>query len=72
VAESDKDVDIGGPQLAAAAIKANIVDEYHQIIVPILVGDGNYWLPKGAKHQLELVDLHKFQNGMVHIQYKKA
>src|SRR5215207_3704796 len=32
VAESDKDFDIGGPHLASEAIKAGIVDEYHQII----------------------------------------
>jgi dihydrofolate reductase len=72
VAESDKDVDIGGPHLAAAAIKAGIIDEYHQIIVPIMIGDGNPWLPKDATNKLELVDVHKFENGFVHLQYRKA
>ncbi len=52
VAESDKDFDIGGPHLAAEAIKAGIVDEYHQIIVPQLIGSGNYWLPKDVKASL--------------------
>jgi dihydrofolate reductase len=72
VAESDKDFDIGGPHLAAEAIKAGIVDEYHQIIVPIMIGSGNHWLPKGAKNKLELVDVRKFENGFVHLQYRKA
>lgn len=72
VASSDKDFGIGGPTLAADAIKANIVDEYHQYIVPIMIGDGNYWLPKGAKNNLELVDVHKFDNGTVHLQYSKV
>ncbi len=71
VAESDKDFDIGGPQLAGAAIKANIVDEYHQIIAPHIVGGGNYWLPKGVKLELELVSTRKLENGFVHLEYKK-
>ena len=71
VAESDKDFDIGGPHLAAVAIKAGIVDEYHQIIVPQLIGSGNYWLPKDVRSQLKLVDLRKFENGFVHLQYSK-
>lgn len=70
VAESDKDFDIGGPHLADAAIKAGIVDEYHQIIVPRLIGSGNHWLPRDAKTQLELIDLRKFDNGFVHLEYK--
>jgi dihydrofolate reductase len=71
VAESDRDYDIGGPHLAAAAIKAGIVDEYHQIIVPIMIGSGNYWLPKDVKSKLELQDARKFENGFVHLQYGK-
>jgi dihydrofolate reductase len=71
VAASEKDFDIGGPHLAAEAIKAGIVDAYHQIIVPQLIGRGNYWLPKDVKSQLQLVDLRKFKNGFVHLQYHK-
>ncbi len=71
VADSDKDFDIGGPHLAAEAIKAGIVDEYHQIIVPIIIGSGNHWLPKDIKSKLELVDLRKFENGSVHLHYRK-
>jgi dihydrofolate reductase len=72
VAESDKDFDIGGPHLAAEAIKAGIVDEYHQIIAPIIIGSGNHWLPKGVKSKLKLKDARKFENGFVHLQYNKA
>jgi dihydrofolate reductase len=71
VAESEKDFGIGGPHLAAEAIKANIVDEYHQFIVPIIIGSGNFWLPKDVKIKLELVDSRKFENGTVHLQYRK-
>lgn len=72
VAESDKDVDIGGPHLSAHAIGANIIDEYHQIIAPLILGEGNFWLPRGNRNQLELVDMRKFENGFVHLHYRKA
>jgi dihydrofolate reductase len=72
VAVSEKDFDIGGPHLAAEAIKAGIVDEYHQIIVPIMIGSGNYWLPKDIEFKLELMDVRKFENGYVHLQYCKV
>lgn len=72
VVDSDKDFGIGGPHLAAEAIKAGIVDEYHQFIVPIMIGNGNYWLPKDVKSKLKLVDVRKFENGTVHLQYGKG
>ena len=72
VTESDNDLSIGGPHVAAEAIQAGIVDEYHQFIVPLLLGSGNYWLPKDVKSQLELVDVRKFANGLVHLQYRKV
>lgn len=71
VAESDKDWDIGGPHLAGEAIGAGIVDEIHQIIVPIMIGSGNYWLPKDVRVELELENVHQFENGFVHLQYRK-
>jgi dihydrofolate reductase len=72
VAGSDKDFDIGGPHLAAEAIKAGIVDEYHQIIAPIMIGSGNYWLPKDVKIKLKLTDVRKFaalteRTGQLHL-----
>ncbi len=72
VAESNKDFDISGPHLAAEAIKAGIVDEYHQILVPVIIGSGNYWLPKDVQVNLELVDVRKFENGFVHLKYRKV
>jgi len=57
--------------LAAAAIKAGIVDDYHQIIAPVLIGGGNHWLPHDVKSELQLVDTRKFENGFVHLQYRK-
>lgn len=72
VAKSDKDYGIGGPNLAGQAIKAGIVDEIHQIIAPIMIGGGNFWLPKDVNLKLKLVDMRKFENGFVHLQYNKV
>ncbi|HET7320479.1 MAG TPA: dihydrofolate reductase family protein [Candidatus Saccharimonadales bacterium] len=71
VAESDKDVDIGGPNLASQAIKAGIVDEYHQIIVPVLLGGGNHWLRTDATTTLELSGMREFENGFAYLKYSK-
>lgn len=70
--QSDKDLNIGGPNLAAQAIKAGLVDEYHQFIVPLILGKGNPWLPQDVHQKLELVDVRRFANGVVHLQYKPA
>ncbi len=62
--QSDKSLAIGGPHLAAEAMKAGLVDEFHQFIAPIIVGNGNYWLPKDAHIELELADIRKFESGV--------
>jgi dihydrofolate reductase len=72
IAESDKDFGIGGPNLAGQAIKAGIVDEYHQFVAPIIIGGGNFWLPKDVKTKLELVDSRRFENGTVYLHYRKV
>ena len=65
VAASDKDFDIGGPHLAAAAIKAGIVDEYHQFIVPWLIGSGIHWLPKDVNSPLSWWSCENLKMGCV-------
>lgn len=71
IRESDRDFGIGGPHLAAAAIKAGLVDEYHQYIAPIMVGGGTPWLPPGAHNQLRLTEMRKFDNGFAYLKYGK-
>ena len=68
-ASADRDLSIGGPHLAAAAIRAGLVDDYHLFLNPIIVGGGNQALPDDALVHLELVDEHRFVNGVVHLHY---
>src|ERR1700742_329740 len=48
------EVSVGGPTLAAAAIAAGLVDEYHLIVVPVLVGGGTPAFPPGVRVSLTL------------------
>jgi dihydrofolate reductase len=69
-AEAARDISVGGPHLAAEAIKAGLVDEYHLFVTPIVVGGGNHALPDGARVPLELVGERRFHNGTVHLHYR--
>jgi dihydrofolate reductase len=69
-AQADRDLGIGGPELAAQAIKAGLVDEYHFFLSPILVGGGKRALPDDVRVELELLDEHRFGNGVVHLHYR--
>jgi dihydrofolate reductase len=40
-ASAERDLSVGGPDLAAQAIKAGLVDELHLFVTPIIVGGGN-------------------------------
>jgi dihydrofolate reductase len=68
-AAATRDIAVGGPHLAAQAIKAGLVDEVHQFVTPIAVGGGNRFLPDGLRVKLELLDERSFGNGVVHLHY---
>jgi dihydrofolate reductase len=67
---AERDLTIGGPDLAAQALRAGLVDEYHLIVAPIVVGGGNASLPGDLRVPLELLDERRFGNGMVHLHYR--
>ncbi|MCG8916524.1 dihydrofolate reductase family protein [Actinokineospora sp. PR83] len=68
-AETDHDLTVDGPDLAAQAIRAGLVDEYHQIICPVLVGGGKRFFPDGVHVDLDLVDERRFAGGVVVLRY---
>jgi dihydrofolate reductase len=69
-ATAERDITIGGPGLAAEAIRAGLVDEFHQLLSPIVVGGGNPALPDDLHWELELLDECRFDNGVVHLGYR--
>jgi dihydrofolate reductase len=64
------DISMGGPHLAAQAIEAGLVDEYHLFVTPIVVGGGNASLPDNVLVKLELLDERRFDSGVVHLHYR--
>jgi dihydrofolate reductase len=71
-ASAERDLTVGGPDLAGQAIKAGLVDEIHLFLTPVVVGGGNQALPDGVHVQLELLDERCFGNGVVHVHYRTA
>ncbi len=69
-ASAGHDLSVGGPDLAAQAIKDGLVDEYHVFVVPYVVGGGTRFLPDNARLELELLDERRFRNGVVHLHYR--
>lgn len=61
---------MSGPELAAAAFAARIIDEVHLFLVPASVGSGKPALPNGRRLRLELLDQRHFGNGTVHLHYR--
>jgi dihydrofolate reductase len=64
------DLLVGGPHLAAQAFKAGLVDECRMIVWPVVLGGRNPALPTDLRLELELLDEHRFGNGVVHLHYR--
>jgi len=69
-ARAGRDISVGGPDLAAQAIKAGLVDELQLFLTPVVVGGGNQSLPTGIRLNLDLLDERRFGNGVVYLRYR--
>ncbi len=65
-----RDLTVGGPNLAAQALTAGLVDECHLFVTPIVVGGGTPFLPHNVRLTLELLDERRFGNGVAHLHYR--
>lgn len=68
--EADRDILIGGPNLAAHAFRAGLIDECHLFLAPVIVGGGKQCLPDNVRLELELLEEHRFGNGTVYLRYQ--
>ncbi len=64
------DISVSGPNLAAQAIRAGLVDEYHLLVVPFMLGRGKRVLPGDVGLKLELLDERRVGNGWVYLRYR--
>ncbi|MGF2948178.1 dihydrofolate reductase family protein [Microbacterium alcoholitolerans] len=69
-AESDRDITVDGPNLAAQAIAADLVDEYHLLITTSVVGGGKRFFPDGIRLDLDLVQERAFDSGLIYAHYR--
>jgi dihydrofolate reductase len=69
-ASAGRDITIAGPELAAQAIKAGLVDEYQLFLTPVVVGGGKQSLPDDLRLNLELRDVRRFGSGVVYLRYR--
>jgi len=68
-AASRGDLTIGGPTLAAEALRLDLVDVVEVLWCPILLGGGIPVLSAGVRRDLRLRSEQRFNNGVVHATY---
>jgi len=71
-ASTDADLSVGGPTIAAHAIRAGLVDRIHLFLFPVVVGSGLRALPADGRLSLDLLDERRFGNGVVYVSYGPA
>ena len=69
-ADASRELMVGGPNLAAHAFRAGLVDECHLFIYPVIVGGGKPSLPSGLRAKLELLDQRRFDSGVVYVRHR--
>jgi dihydrofolate reductase len=70
---TDKDVEIGGATLAAAAIEVGLVDELRIFRVPIVVGGGTSYLPPATEAiPLDLIETRTFGSRVIYERYRRV
>jgi dihydrofolate reductase len=69
-ASDSADLLVGGPHLAAQALASGLVDEVRLFVWPIVLGGTNPALSTDVRVDLELVDEHRFANGVVDLRYR--
>jgi len=66
----EHDILIGGPELAAHAFRAGLIDECHLFLTPIIVGGGKQSLPDNVRLELELLEERRFGSSVVFLRYR--
>jgi dihydrofolate reductase len=68
--ESEHDIDIGGADLAGLALEADLVDECHLFLNPVIVGGGKPAFRAALRRNLELLETRRFDTGVIHLHYR--
>jgi dihydrofolate reductase len=69
--QTSGDIAIGGAKLAAAAAAQDLIDEYHAMVHPVLLGGGVPFFPQQARRvDLRLVETRRFGADVVWLRYR--
>ena len=68
--ESTRDLAIGGPTLAALALREGLVDECQLFLCPVVVGGGVAVWPDDLRVRLELVESKQFDSGVMFLRHR--
>jgi dihydrofolate reductase len=68
--ESEHDINIGGAELAGLALEADLVDECHLFLNPVVVGGGKPAFRAALRRNLELLETRRFGTGVIHLHYR--
>ena len=71
-ASGEGDITVGGPDLAAQAFKAGLVDECQLFLTPVVLGGGKPSLPDSVRMELELLSERRFPSGVVFLHYRTS
>lgn len=64
---------MGGGELARDFLKADLVDELHLAIMPVLLGEGIPLFPSGfPQREFTLIENKTYSKGMIALKYKRA
>ena len=66
---ADRDLVVGGAELAGQALRHGLVDEVHLYVTPVAVGGGKPALPTDLRLDLDLLDERRFDSGTVYLRY---
>lgn len=72
-AQPGGDLVVGGPDVAAAFMRHDLIDEYHIYVHPVLIGRGRpLFQPSDSAFDLRLAETRAFGNGVVLLRYERA
>jgi dihydrofolate reductase len=68
----ERDITVGGPNLAAQAFKAGLVDECQLFLMPVVLGGGKPSLPSDVRFEVEVLSERRFRSGVVFLHYRTS
>jgi dihydrofolate reductase len=72
-AQPGKDMDVGGPTIAATFMRLGLIDEYRPFVHPVVLGSGTPFFPTlDRPANLRLAETRTFGSGVVYLRYQRA